>query len=41
MESLTGWLRDKSFNTTWFVSLDDARGTIEALLQYYVAPTAR
>ena len=35
MESFNGRLRQECLNATWFISLDDARGKIEAWRQYY------
>lgn len=30
VESFNGWLRDECLNTSWFLSLDDAKCKIEA-----------
>ena len=35
VESFNGRLRQECLNATWFMSLDDARGKIEAWRQYY------
>lgn len=35
VESVNGRLRHECLNATWFLSLDDARGKIEAWRQYY------
>jgi putative transposase len=35
VESFNGRLRQECLNATWFMSLDDARGKIEARRQYY------
>lgn len=35
VESFNGRLRQECLNATWFMSIDDARGKIEAWRQYY------
>ena len=35
VESFNGRLRQECLNATWFMSLDDARGKIEAWRRYY------